>query len=88
MGARADQIVIEALKHAVYAAYEAGEITEDEYDTIRGQEPESHVFYPDPDEPYDEDSADIISHIGAEDRARKLRYWRERVDALPEHVHQ
>ena len=71
-----DSIILDALETAVYAAVEAGRLDSSVFD----REPQSHVFYPEPDAPWDDDDVAAIKAVGQQDVAAKIEYWRGVLD--------
>ncbi|WKW87310.1 hypothetical protein SEA_CHARGERPOWER_95 [Mycobacterium phage Chargerpower] len=69
-------IVLEALENAVYEAIDQG--TLDAY--VLENVPQSHVFYPEPGEYWDEDDVAAIRSVGDSDLAAKIAYFSELLD--------
>ena len=77
---RSDLIILEALENAAAAAVDRGALDESVYD----REPRSHVFYPDAEEPWDDDDVVAVKTVGEHDVAAKIGYWRSVLDGVTE----
>lgn len=69
-------IILDALKGAAAQAVEDGVLDESVFDRA----PVSHVFFPEPGEPFDEDDALSIRAVGEDDLTAKIAYWRNVLD--------
>lgn len=69
-------IILDALESAAREAVDRGELDDNVFD----HEPQSTVFYPEPDEPWDEDDVAAIKAVGDQDVHAKIAYWSQVLD--------
>lgn len=70
--------MLDALKAAAEAAVEDDTLDVSVFD----HEPRSQVFFPNPEEPWDEDDVETINLVGEKDVAAKIAYWRDVVNGV------
>lgn len=73
-----DQIILEALEAAAEREVGDGFLDAGVFDGV----PVSHVFVPEPGEPWDEDDVAAVRAVGEADVAAKIAYWRRVLDRV------
>jgi hypothetical protein len=70
------RIILNALEVSASEGVEAGWLDESVFDNV----PESTVFVPDAEAPWDDDDVAAIKMVGEQDVAAKIAYWRGVLD--------
>lgn len=72
------EVILNALENAVMDLVDEGKLDDGVLDNV----PQSHVFYPEPGEPWDEDDVAAIKSVGDADVLARINYFRELLDGV------